>query len=170
MRDLSFVLPIEPPRHTAQQTGLRAVIGEDGKPFIIHYKRAENKRIEREYCDALRPHAPPAPLAPPVAVSLAFYYPATQQNAARMKRAGVALVRRQTKPDLDNVAKSLVDALMRCGFVIDDSNVTQLFIQKFETIGAPRIAVRLREVGPFPGELFEPKDREDADAADAAQN
>ena len=123
MRDLAFVLPIEPPRHTAQQTGLRAV-----------------------------------------------YYPATQQNAARMKRAGVALVRRQARPDLDNAAKALQDALMRCGFVLDDSHVAQLFIQKFETIGAPRIAVRLREVGPFPGELFEAKDREDANAADAAQN
>ena len=161
MTDLAFVLPIEPPRHTAQQTGLRAVIGEDGKPFIIHYKRAENKRIERNYCDALRPFAPPAPLAPPVAVSLSFYYPATQQNAARMKRAGVALVRRQARPDLDNAAKALQDALM---------HVAQLFIQKFETIGAPRIAVRVREVEPFPGELFEPKDREDADAADAATN
>ena len=165
MRDLAFVLPIEPPHHTAQQTGLRAVIGEDGKPFIIHYKKAELKRVEREYCDALRPYAPPAPLSPPVAVSLAFYYPSTQQNAARMKRAGVALVRRQTKPDLDNASKSALDALTRCGFVIDDSHIAQLFIQKFETIGTPRIAVRVRELGPFPGELFEPKDAEDANAA-----
>lgn len=170
MIDFAFELDLAPPTKTAQQKGERAVIGEDGKPFVIHYKRAEIKRIEAALCEALRPHAPPAPLAGPLGVSFALYFPATQQNAARMKRAGVALVRRQTKPDLDNSLKSALDCMTRERFWSDDSAVALLHAEKFETVGKPRIAVRVRELAPYPGELFEPKDREDADAADAATN
>lgn len=170
MIDFAFELDLAPPTKTAQQKGERAVIGEDGKPFVIHYKRAEIKRIEAAFCEALRPHAPPAPLAGPLGVSFALYFPATKDGAAKMKRAGVAVRRKVTKPDLDNSLKSALDCMTRERFWPDDSAVALLHAEKFETVGKPRVAVRVRELAPYPGELFEPKDREDADAADAAQN
>lgn len=167
MTDLSFVLDLAPPKHTAQQKGARVATGADGRAFVLHYKRAEIVRIERDYCAALRPHAPRVPLSGPVAVSFGFYFGATKDGAARMRRAGVALRRKQTKPDADNICKSLIDCMTRTGFFADDCAVALLHAEKFETVGPPRISVRVRGLAEYPGELFAADGR--ADERDAIE-
>lgn len=162
--DLAFELDLAPPTHTAQQKGVRAVVGADGRAFAVHFTRPEIRRIERAYSVALRPHAPREPLRGPVAVSFGFYYAAPQTGRAAMKRAGVAMRRKVTKPDVDNVSKSAVDALTKAGFFADDCAVALLHVEKYETTGRPRIAVRVRELAEYPGELFTalPPDERDA--------
>lgn len=164
MIDFAFELDLAPPKHTAQQKGERAVVGVDGRAFVLHYKRAEIVRIERDYCAALRPHAPRVPLVGPVAVCFGFYFGATKDGAARMRHAGVALRRKQTKPDTDNICKSLLDCMTRTGFFADDCAVALLHAEKLETVGHPRISIRVRELAEYPGELFTalPPDERDA--------
>jgi Holliday junction resolvase RusA-like endonuclease len=166
--DLSFELPLSPPSHTAQQTGERAVVGADGRAFVIHYRKRENVRIEREYLEALRPHVPRVPLRGPVALAVGFYYTVTQTGRATMKRAGVALRRKTSKPDADNVSKALVDAMTKAGFWEDDAAVAMLHVEKYETAGRPRIAVRVRELAQFPGELFPSFPADEAEALEPA--
>lgn len=159
MTDISFVLDLPPPTHTAQQKGERAIVAADGRAFVLHYRKREVANIERAYSVLLRPHAPRVPLSGPVAVSFGYYYPATKEGAVAMKRAGVALRRKVTKPDVDNIGKNLLDCMTRAGFFADDSAVALLHAEKFETVGRPRITVRVRELAPYPGELF-PDERE----------
>ena len=163
MFDFTFELDLAPPTKTAQQKGERAVVDAEGRAFVLHFRKREIVRIERAYCLLLKRHAPPAPLAGPVGVSFAYYYPATKEAAADMKRAGVAMRRKVTKPDVDNIGKNLLDCMTRTGFFADDCAVALIHAEKFEVTGRPRIAVRVRELAPYPGELFEPKDAEDGE-------
>ena len=98
MIDFAFELDLAPPTKTAQMKGARVAVDADGKCFVAHYKLAAIKKIEAAFCEALRPHAPPVPLAGPLGVSFALYFPATKDGAAKMKRAGVAVRRKVTKP------------------------------------------------------------------------
>ena len=161
MIDFAFVLDLAPPRMTAQQKGERAVIGADGRPFVLHFKRAEIVRIEARYLAALRPFAPASPLRGPVAVTFGYYFPATKEAAADMRRHGVAMRRKTSKPDVDNIGKNLLDCMTRAGFFADDSAVALIHAEKFEVTGRPRVSVRVRELAEYPGGLF-------ADAANDA--
>lgn len=168
MLDLAFELDLAPPRMTAQQKGERAVVDADGRAFVLHFRKREIVRIERAYLAALRPHAPREPLRGPVGVSFGYYYPATKEAAAAMKRAGVAMRRKVTKPDVDNIGKNLLDCMTRAGFFADDSAVALIHAEKFEVTGRPRIAVRVRSLAEFPGELFAALPADEADALEPA--
>ncbi len=156
MTDFSFVLDLAPPRMTAQQKGERAVVGADGKPFVLHFRRPEIVRIEARYLAALRPFAPAVPLSGPVGVTFGYYFPATQEGAADMRRHGVAMRRKTSKPDVDNIGKNLLDCMTRAGFFTDDSAVALIHAEKFEVTGRPRISVRVRQLPEYPGGLFAP--------------
>ena len=139
---------------TAQQKGERIETDADGRAFVRHFRRPEIVRIEARYLAALRPHAPPAPLPGPVGVTFGYYFPATQEAAAAMRRAGVAMRRKVTKPDVDNIGKNLLDCMTRAGFFEDDAAVALIHAEKFEVTGRPRISVRVRELAEFPGGLL----------------
>lgn len=154
MTDFSFELHIAPPRTTAQQKGERAILDAEGRPFILHFRKKEVVRIEKAYENALRPHAPPAPLLGPVAVTFGYYFAATKDGAAAMRRAGVCLRRKTSKPDVDNIGKNLLDCMVRTGFFPDDSAVALIHAEKFEVTTRPRILVRVRQLAEYPGDLF----------------
>lgn len=168
MIDFAFVLDLAPPRMTAQQKGERAVIGADGRPFVLHFKRAEIARIEARYLAALRPFAPASPLRGPVGVTFGYYFPATKEAAADMRRHGVAMRRKTSKPDVDNIGKNLLDCMTRAGFFADDSAVALIHAEKFEVTGRPRVSVRVRELPEYPGGLFADA-ANDADAGEAVE-
>jgi len=154
MIDFAFDLDLAPPRATSQQKGVRAMLDAEGRPFVQHFKRAELVRIEARYLAALRPHAPRAPLHGPVGVTFGYYFPATQEAASSMRRAGVAMRRKVTKPDVDNIGKNLMDCMTRAGFFADDAEVALVHAEKFEVLGRPRISIRVRQLAEFPAGLF----------------
>lgn len=165
MTDSTFRLDIAPPRMTAQQKGERAVVDADGRAFVLHYRKREIVRIEQAYLAALRPHAPREPLRGPVGVSFGYYYPATKEAATAMRRAGVAMMRMTSKPDVDNIGKNLLDCMTRAGFFADDAAVALIHAEKLLVTGRPHITIRVRELEPFPGGLFaalSPADAQDA--------
>ena len=94
------------------------------------------------------------PLSGPVGVTFGYYFPATQEGAADMRRHGVAMRRKTSKPDVDNIGKNLLDCMTRAGFFTDDSAVALIHAEKFEVTGRPRISVRVRQLPESPGGLF----------------
>ena len=67
----------------------------------------------------MEPHAPPAPLAGPLRVTLLWTWP------------GEGPAPKTTRPDLDNLAKLALDAMTWAGYWQDDSQVAELLIAKF---------------------------------------
>lgn len=70
---------------------------------------------------ALEPHAPHAPMWGAVALHITFYYHGRCSDPRR----------KTTRPDLDNLAKVVIDAMTAVGFWRDDSQVVSLSLAKY---------------------------------------
>ena len=80
-------------------------------------------------------HRPAAPLTGAVKVCLSFYFARPRAHFFSGKRAAdrrdLAPVAHTTKPDADNLAKAVLDAMTVAGWWKDDSQVTPILISKF---------------------------------------
>lgn len=77
---------------------------------------------------------PDAPLLGPIAVCITFYFDRPKAHFFTGKRSAElradAPILHIAKPDADNLAKAVLDALTDAGWWVDDSRVANLFIQK----------------------------------------
>lgn len=137
---MTLTLLIAPPTATAQQKGLCV---RDGR--IRAYTKPRQKAIDRMYWVLLYNHRPRVPMEGAVAVAVRFYYPANETQKRLHKKLGVDVLPKVTKPDVDNAAKSLVDAMTRAGFFRDDAQVARLTLEKYTTIREPKIEVEYAE-------------------------
>lgn len=77
---------------------------------------------------AAKPMRPASPLQGPVSVSMEFYLPRPKKEAGDVPTG---------KPDLDNLAKAVLDCLTDDGWWSDDAVVTDLVVRKhYGTPGA----------------------------------
>lgn len=109
----------------------RAKVGMIGKHARM-YTPSRTVKAEQEFVALAAPYAPATPIDGPVDVCLVFVLPipssmpAWQSEAARRGEVWPA-----KKPDLDNLAKLVLDALNRSGrFWRDDAVVCELRVQK----------------------------------------
>lgn len=105
------------PKATAQQKGVRIV---HGRPMFYTKKTVQDQM--NFYGAILKMHRPAQPIEGAVRVEIGFYYP-----ARRKKDIGAPKV---TRPDLDNMAKSIIDAAMAVGYFKDDSQICELHLSK----------------------------------------
>ncbi len=115
---------------------------QNGKRFFVDAKtRAWKDSVEKHFRDAVGPMFPP--LEGPVALALAFRMPMPRSWSKR--RQGVMAGAPHTgKPDADNLAKAVMDALNGVAWV-DDGQVCQLGVAKaWAPAGA--VVVEIREV------------------------
>ncbi len=84
--------------------------------------------------DAARPHCPPEPWRGPVEVRLAFTFKRPKKHFRQGKHADQlrddAPTLHTKKPDADNLAKAVLDAMTMLGFWKDDSQVASLLVMK----------------------------------------
>lgn len=80
------------------------------------------------------PHRPASPLQGALSVALAFYLPRPQRGKRQYP---------SVRPDIDNYAKAILDALNGTMWV-DDGQIVQLTASK--AYGDPRVEVEIREV------------------------
>lgn len=77
---------------------------------------------------------PESPLTGPLRLELYFYFPRPKGHFRTGKRASEvkdnAPLFHVSKPDSDNLAKAVMDAMTQLGFWMDDSQVSQLLISK----------------------------------------
>jgi Holliday junction resolvase RusA-like endonuclease len=97
---------------------------------------------------AAKPHIPAQPIAGAVYVTLDFYFRRPKSHYRTGKRAGelrddapeVFL----SKPDADNLAKAVLDAMTTIGFWKDDAQVWNLSVSKrYDRDGRPGVCVEV---------------------------
>lgn len=69
------------------------------------------------------------PIRKPVSIWMAFYMPRPKRLCGR--RAPSGRIPHDTKPDIDNLQKALIDALVDCGILHDDRIVWSVGAAKF---------------------------------------
>lgn len=112
-----FIQMKSPPTTTAQQ-GHRTT--KSGR----HYTDPAVREIRNQYQKALIPHKPATPITnKPVRLIAKFLYPTTKSKSNGQPKT--------TKPDCDNLIKSLQDAIQDVGILSNDSQVTSLIVEKF---------------------------------------
>ena len=113
-------LPMQsPPTKTAQQGARTTKTGR-------HYIDPELKSIKDQYRQALISHKPASPINnQPVRLIAKFLYPTTKNTSHGQPKT--------TKPDCDNLIKTLQDALQECGFFNNDCQVASLIVEKFHS-------------------------------------
>lgn len=122
---LAFTLPCAPtaqqrPRHTRTPGG-----------FDRTYKSKTQAAREQELDLLLMPHKPPQPLDGAICLAFIAFMPIPKAAPKREKMAMAAgRIPHTKKPDLDNLAKQLKDALTRAGFWHDDRQVAALICHK----------------------------------------
>lgn len=95
-----------------------------------------------------RPHIPMEPLTGPVAVELHFHMPRPKAHSGRHGIKPNAPKEHTGKPDADNLAKAVLDAMTTIGFWRDDSQVSDLKVRKIYSLtpGAVVTVTECREV------------------------
>lgn len=96
---------------------------------------------------AAKPHLPDAPIAVPLDVKLAFWMP---RPKAHFRKNGDlrddAPAFPNKKPDLDNYAKAVLDALTQVGMWQDDCQIVSLTIIKRYCTDAPGASVTIDRI------------------------
>lgn len=116
---LSFRVDCVPPTATAQHKG---VFVANGRPRFFVKRRV--REAEGFLAAMVAPHAPREPFACPVELEARWTFPFRKAERRSVVKAGLD-VPHASRPDLDNLEKSLLDVLTRLGFWTDDSLVAE---------------------------------------------
>jgi Holliday junction resolvase RusA-like endonuclease len=65
-----------------------------------------------------------------VTVNVCFIYKHTIDSRRTAKRMGLPFIPKRTRPDLDNLAKSVLDCIVNAGWLKDDSQIVELQLSK----------------------------------------
>lgn len=130
------ILPIDPPTATDQHVGHR-IARVNGKQVILSYRKKPQKMAHALYeyelkrdishrkdgIGTLRIFA-----GEPIIVKIDFMFP---HPACTAKRDRNKVFARTVRPDVDNMAKGLLDCLMSVGLILDDASIFDLQLRKF---------------------------------------
>lgn len=130
MRDHFFLYFDTMPTSTAQQKRY------NGRTHT-YFKDKKLMAAEQAFYLALKPHAPRQPSDKPIELHIWYYF-----NIKDKKKWGQP---KTSKPDVDNYSKAFIDQMTKCGFWNDDSQITNLHIEKYYAEKAT-IVVQYKEV------------------------
>ncbi|MDR3362175.1 MAG: RusA family crossover junction endodeoxyribonuclease [Desulfovibrio sp.] len=124
MNTLKFFLHVTP---TAQARPRHAMING----HAMTYKSPAQKDNERTLEACLLEHQPESPFTGPLALAFVAALPVPKSKSRKALAAMLSGAEPpQKKPDLDNLAKQLKDAMTRLQFWNDDRQVTELRCKK----------------------------------------
>ena len=134
MRTLELTVKANPDHiPTAQQKGIGR--GRGGKVRV--YTKAHIRNWERLLTKALKPlvyRTKGYDETKGATVEITYYFPYTKDELAEIKhlerKGEVGVVHMHVRPDVDNLTKSTLDAIVRSGLLSDDGNVDNLILRK----------------------------------------
>lgn len=115
-----------PPTH---QAALRILKTRDGRQFIGKMAKSSAKKWNAEFTILLREAKSQFQVKTydgPTRVGIVFVYPHTKQTA----KQGDKGVPKITRPDVDNLAKSVLDCMVDAGWLKDDNLIVELVLKK----------------------------------------
>lgn len=127
IRFVARTIPVAKARHRSFVKTSR-----NGKLYAGTYAPSENAKAESEFIALAEPHAPPRPFDGPLEISLIFYLPIATSSPAWWKHAAaIGRAHHCKKPDVDNLAKLVLDAMTRSGqWWRDDTQIVSLHAHK----------------------------------------
>lgn len=142
--EIALFMRLEPdvPRLT-HQNGVRVSV-VNGHAQV--YKSPALRALEAKYRALLRPHAPEEPWDCPIGLSTEWVF---------RRPKGARGMFKTTKPDTDNLVKTLKDVMTACGFWKDDALVCEEVCAKTwaEADGPHGVVVRVRDLSPINGDF-----------------
>ena len=123
--NMYFELPIVP----TAQARVRHGISKGG--FVTAFKADTQKRNERTLEACLLEHKPAEPMCGAIRLAFEAVLP-VPFSAGKKKKAEMlaGIVHPLKKPDIDNLAKQLLDAMTRLQFWEDDKQIVELHCRK----------------------------------------
>lgn len=135
---MQFVIHCIPPKHTAQASN-KILKTKDGRMFVGKMSSSKAKQTQNELMWLLTPHRPKTPFSEPVKLYVKWVYPFRKAEPKKNRIEGLPC---DTRPDVDNLLKLLLDIMTRLGFWIDDSLVYDLHFVKCYSDN-PRIEINI---------------------------
>lgn len=121
---ITFHLPIVPPRTTHQAKQIVRVGG-----FTKLADKPELREVVSDYMSLLRPYVPERPFGYAVKIDLEFTFPWRKSDSKRIRALGN--MPHTSRPDCDNMAKTIIDVMVKLGFMWDDSQIYDIHIRKW---------------------------------------
>lgn len=126
---------INPPTATAQHKGERVVF-KGKKPMVMHYMKKPQRIVHDNYIRLLKEEINNRTdglgvykmFTTPIIVEIDFMFAHTSNTAKRDQNKWFA---RSARPDLDNMAKGLLDCLTEVELIQDDGLIFDLRLRKF---------------------------------------
>lgn len=115
-----------PPR-TTNQAGNR-IFKRKGGGFFIG-KTQKHKKAKSYLKIHLLQHAPPKPYEGNIKIKIIWIYPWRSSETLKNKKLGILPCNK--RPDCDNIAKGLLDAMQETGWFADDGQIYDLSISKY---------------------------------------
>jgi Holliday junction resolvase RusA-like endonuclease len=125
-------------------------VTETGEPKFVArmYDAGTAESWKQQVALACTP--PDTPIEGPVCIELDFYLPRPKKISRRKDFSGP--VPCTSKPDIDNLAKAVLDAMTTIGWWHDDAQVASLRLEKFWASTAGNhvgVSIRLRTMNPL---------------------
>lgn len=121
----------------------RIAKSKDGKLYVFHYPNRKVLGSGRELAVFAKRHAPAQPLDGPIRLDLTFVAPWRASESKQIRSLGERA--KDTKPDLDNLAKQVCDILESLGFYKNDAQISDLHLSK-RWGPEPRLDVRVERL------------------------
>lgn len=131
---MEFFMPMVPPTRTEQQH--RVVFSKTGHPVFLRDPKLQKAR--ELLAENLKPHIPEKPFEEPLAVSIFWVFP--YKKSIPKKKIG-KVIPKDTRPDIDNLNKNLLD-VMNGNYWNDDSQVVR-FTSAKAWYSEPGIFIRI---------------------------
>lgn len=139
--NLQFFLACVPPKGNAQQKGAFVLPGGKGIRF---FKKKAVVAAEQTWHALLYPHRPESPFTGPVSLCIGFLYP-WRKGEKKGTIRDYSMMPIETRPDVENVAKGLIDVMTTLRFFHDDSQIAALTLTK-DYGDLPGIGVQLATI------------------------
>ena len=121
---INIYIPGDPDTVTAQQKGLKIKRSRTGKYYPQFYEKPEVKAAKRKLYYQIQDHRPMEPISGPIELMIVWAF---DIGTKPKKYIGQP---RTTRPDLDNLNKSVMDILTDLKFWNDDGQVAKLLLMK----------------------------------------
>lgn len=127
-----------PPKKTHQQTVRVGRNPTTGKAMLY-----TTKGLGATWVSLLSPAAPPSPLEGPIALDVQITWPFNKSDGKKLRAAGRCPHWR--RPDLDDMAKAILDAMTTTRWWSDDGQVAELLLRKYKG-DKPGLAITARRM------------------------